>query len=162
MRHGYSSLHVTVDHDKPSDFLFGCDPVSQLDQSGPGGALYADAPNVVDVNAQLDLGDLIAYVSVRLVLGRQVGGVVLLDEVEVRQVGELFWIHLLEILGQLGGGGRCHEPLAGAVSEVLDDDVDADGEARPAEAMDEPGGHGHGWARWVCREAARKAGGPGL
>lgn len=54
---------------------------------------------------------------------------------------KLVWKLLVKVLSKLRRGRRGHEPFGGAVFEVFEDNVDANGNAGPAEAMDEPGGH---------------------
>jgi len=84
---------------------------------------------------------LVADVGVGLGLGRVVAGVVLLDEAQGGQRGHQVWVQGREVGVQGAGGRGRHQPFGGRVVQVLQDNVDADEGPRPAEAVEEVGGH---------------------
>ena len=69
-------------------------------------------------------------------------GVVLLDELQVRQMGHGVGVEGAEGGQERRGGGGRGDPFGRGVVEVLQDDVDTDGGAGPAEAVEEVDGHG--------------------
>jgi hypothetical protein len=134
-------LHIPIHYDKPSDLLSRSNLISQVRQRGPGLIRDALASHIVDIQAQPHLVDLVADVGIRLVLGRHVFGVVLLDEAEGGEVRHGLRIQRVEVCEDgVDGWGR-HEPFCRSIVEILQDDMDAYEGARPAEAVDEPRRH---------------------
>ncbi|KAB8346296.1 hypothetical protein FH972_023340 [Carpinus fangiana] len=112
----------------------------------------------VDGIAELDLLHNVGDVGVRRVLGAGVAVVVLLDEAQVRQAVHGLGKGLYEVFEEASGRLRCCGESAEAPSGVMQDDMDVDGLARPAEAMHEIGGHGEAWAASWRAEAGDACG----